>query len=171
MPGEPFQSRVLKDGIAVFEAAGKARKSASQPLRFALFGDCAQNTGQKAIAYQTSLANPDFVFIAGDIVYTAGRISEYRDKYFPIYNADTASGTTGAPLIRSIPFIAAPGNHDTVLTNFGRFPDALAYFLYWDQPLNGPVIASGVPNTDGMCSPEASPRSLSSAPPPLRGIR
>jgi len=148
VPGEPFQYRVLKDGIAVFEAAGKARKSASQPVRFALFGDCAQNTpGQKAIAYQTSLANPDFVFIAGDIVYTAGRISEYRDKYFPIYNADTASGTTGAPLIRSIPFIAAPGNHDTVLTNFGRFPDALAYFLYWDQPLNGPVIASGVPKT------------------------
>jgi hypothetical protein len=25
------------------------------------------------------------------------------------------------------------------LANFRRFPDALAYFLYWDQPLNGPV--------------------------------
>ena len=45
---------------------------------------------------------------------------------------------TGAPLLRSVPFIGAPGNHDTVLTNFERFPDALAYFLYWDQPLNGP---------------------------------
>ena len=45
----------------------------------------------------------------------------------------------GAPLLRSVPFIAAPGNHDTDLNNFQRYPDALAYFLYWDQPLNGPV--------------------------------
>jgi acid phosphatase type 7 len=41
--------------------------------------------------------------------------------------------------LRSVPFIAAPGNHDTDLANFQRFPDALAYFLYWDQPLNGPA--------------------------------
>jgi hypothetical protein len=34
----------------------------------------------------------------------------------------------------SIPFIAAPGNHDTDLANYRRFPDALAYFLYWDLP-------------------------------------
>jgi hypothetical protein len=38
-----------------------------------------------------------------------------------------------------VPFIAAPGNHDTDLANYRRYPDALAYFLYWDQPLNGPV--------------------------------
>src|SRR6185312_14106270 len=43
----------------------------------------------------------------------------------------------GAPLLRSIPFLAAPGNHDVALTNFQRYADALAYFLYWDQPLNG----------------------------------
>ena len=41
--------------------------------------------------------------------------------------------------MRSVPFIAAPGNHDTALANYLRFPDALAYFLYWDQPLNGPL--------------------------------
>lgn len=138
-PGQPFRYRVLKDGAPVFEASGQARKSPSQPVRFVLFGDSSQDTpGQRAIAYQTSLAKPDFVFIAGDIVYSSGRISEYRDKYFPVYNADAAATDTGAPLIRSIPFIAAPGNHDTVLGNFQRFPDALAYFLYWDQPLNGP---------------------------------
>jgi len=144
IPGGDFTYRVLKDGKTVFEAPARARKAASQPVRFALFGDSSQNTpGQKAIAFQVSQAKPDFVFITGDIVYTSGRISEYRDKYFPIYNADTSAPETGAPLIRSVPFIAAPGNHDTLLTNFSRFPDSLAYFLYWDQPLNGPKVASG----------------------------
>ncbi len=147
-PGEAFAYQVLKDGQAVFQAEGRARKSAAQPVRFALFGDSSQNTpGQRAIAYQTALTKPDFVFVTGDIVYTSGRISEYREKFFPIYNAETASATTGAPLIRSVPMIAAPGNHDTVLQNFARFPDSLAYFLYWDQPLNGPRVSSGAPKT------------------------
>ncbi len=143
VPGEDFQYRVLKSGDAVFAATGRARKSAAQPYRMVVFGDCAQGTpASRAIAYQTSLAKPDFVFIPGDIVYSSGRISEYRDKFYPVYNAETASAEVGAPLIRSIPFIAAPGNHDTALTNFQRFADALAYFLYWDQPLNGFVPAA-----------------------------
>lgn len=148
VPGEEFRYRVLMDGKPVFESTGKARKSATQPVHFALFGDSSQGTpGQKAIAYQTMLTKPDFVFVTGDIVYTSGRISEYRDKFFPVYNNETASAETGAPLIRSVPMIAAPGNHDSVLQNFTRFPDSLAYFLYWDQPLNGPVVKSGAPKT------------------------
>ncbi len=132
--------RVLRDGKPVFDAAGHARKSQRQPFRFVLFGDCAQGTpSQNAIAYRAYLAKPDFLFIPGDIVYGAGRISEYRTKFFPVYNADEPSVENGAPLLRSVPFIAAPGNHDTDLANFHRFPDALAYFLYWDQPLNGPA--------------------------------
>ncbi len=84
-------------------------------------------------------AKPDFVFIPGDIVYTRGLISEYRTKYFPVYNAANASPQTGAPLIRSTLFIAAPGNHDVLNANLTQNPDALAYFLYWSQPLNGPL--------------------------------
>ncbi len=129
VPGEEFQYRVAKAGAPVFTATGKARKSAAQPYRLVLFGDCAQDTPeQRQIAHQAELAKPDFLFITGDIVYTAGRISEYRTKYFPVY----------APLIQSIPFLAAVGNHDTALRNYTQFPDALAYFFYWDQPLNGP---------------------------------
>ena len=146
VPGEEFQYRVLKDGKRVFDAVGRARKSARQPLRFAVFGDCGQATpSESAIAYQTYLAKPDFVFIPGDIVYGSGRISEYREKFFPFYTAEEPSAKNGAPLLQSVPFIAAPGNHDTALANFKRFPDALAYFLYWDQPLNGPVAP---PNTE-----------------------
>jgi len=142
-PGQEFSYRVLREGKDVFSATGHARKSARQSYRFVLFGDCAAGTpSENAVAYQASLAHPDFVFIPGDIVYTAGRISEYRTKFFPVYNADTPSAERGAPLLRSIPFIASPGNHDTALQNFPRFPDALAYFLYWDQPLNGPTMSS-----------------------------
>ena len=139
VPGAEFQYRVLKAGKPVFDARARARKPAGQPYRFALFGDCGQGTdAENAVAYQAYLAKPDLVFIPGDIVYGAGRISEYRTRFFPSYNADEPSASAGAPLLRSVPFIAAPGNHDTDLANYRRFPDALAYFLYWDQPLNGP---------------------------------
>jgi hypothetical protein len=140
IPGEEFHYRLLNAGKPVFDAAGRARKGPSQPFRFALFGDCGQGTpAENVIAYRTWLARPDFIFIPGDIVYSSGRIAEYRTKFFPSYNADEPSALNGAPLLRAVPFIAAPGNHDTALANFQRFPDALAYFLYWDQPLNGPL--------------------------------
>jgi hypothetical protein len=140
VPGEEFQYRVLKAGKPVFDARAHARKSNSQAFRFALFGDCGQGTpSENAISYQAYLAKPDFVFIPGDIVYGSGRISEYRTKFFPNYNSDEPSPANGSPLLRSVPFIAAPGNHDTDLANYRRYPDALAYFIYWDLPLNGPV--------------------------------
>jgi 3',5'-cyclic AMP phosphodiesterase CpdA len=144
VPGHEFRYRVLKFGAPVFESTARARKSAAQPQRFVLFGDCGQGTpAENAVAYQALLAKPDFIFIPGDIVYDSGRISEYRTRFFPAYNADEAAAATGAPLLRSIPFIAAPGNHDTDLRNYQRYPEALAYFLYWDQPLNGPVAPPG----------------------------
>ncbi len=139
-PGEEFTYRVTQNGKVVFEANAHARKTGNQPYRFVAFGDTAQDTpSESAVVYRTSLVKPDFVFIAGDIVYSSGRISEYRHHYFPVFNSDEASVATGAPLIRSIPMIAAPGNHDTGRPDFQRYPDAMAYFLYWDQPLNGPL--------------------------------
>src|SRR5207248_9497826 len=144
IPGLEFRYRVLKSGKPVSRSTAVARKSATPAHRFVLFGDCGQGTpAENAVAFQASLVKPDFIFIPGDIVYSSGRISEYRAKFFPSYNADEASASAGAPLLRSIPFIAAPGNHDTDLRNYQRFPDALAYFLYWDQPLNGPIAPDG----------------------------
>jgi hypothetical protein len=83
------------------------------------------------------------VLITGDIVYDRGRIAEYRDKFWPIYNADEASPAHGAPLLRSTVFLAAPGNHDIGSRDLGEYPDGLAYFLYWAQPLNGPPAVEG----------------------------
>jgi acid phosphatase type 7 len=146
-PGQEFAYRVSLAGKIVFEANGKGRKSPEQKYRFVTFGDTAQGTqSESAIAYQTIKANPDFVFITGDIVYSTGRIAEYRLKYFPVFNADVANENIGAPLIRSVPFIAAPGNHDTARGNFAKFTDSMAYFLYWDQPLNGPALTEGAKN-------------------------
>jgi 3',5'-cyclic AMP phosphodiesterase CpdA len=166
VPGEEFRYRVLKAGTPVFEASARARKSAAQPFRFVLFGDCGQGTpSENTVAYQAYLAKPDFLFIPGDIVYSSGRISEYRDRFYPTYNADEPAATIGAPLLRSVPFIAAPGNHDTALNNYRRFPDALAYFLYWDQPLNGPSIPSGTPKASHVLtgSEDAQPAFLKGA--------
>ena len=75
-----------------------APKPADQPHRFVVFGDCGANTPeQKAVAYRAYQVRPDFVMITGDIVYGKGRISEYREKFWPIYNADAASPSAGGP--------------------------------------------------------------------------
>jgi phosphodiesterase/alkaline phosphatase D-like protein len=101
-PGTEFEYRVSKNGQVVFAAKGKARAALDQPYRFAVTGDTGANTDQeKRVVYQMHRAEPDFFAIAGDIVYSTGRMVEYREKYFPIYNADDASPETGAPLIRS----------------------------------------------------------------------
>ena len=77
------------------------------------------------MAYQAYQWHPDFVMITGDIVYDRGRISEYREKYWPIYNADEASPALGPPLLRSTVFLAVPGNHDISMRDLGAYPVTL----------------------------------------------
>ena len=143
-PGASASYRVLKNGAEVFAAAANARKPSGANTRFAVFGDCGENTpGQKAAAYQVYKEKPDYVFLTGNIVYRQGEMAQYYEKYFPIYNADRADPAVGAPLIRSTLFFAAPGNHDTNdFPDLNAFPDALAYFLAWAMPLNGPTSAA-----------------------------
>jgi 3',5'-cyclic AMP phosphodiesterase CpdA len=155
-PGGEFAYRVRRGAHVVFTAVGHAPKAAGQPYRFAVFGDCAAGTAeQKAVAFQTYRARPDFVLITGDIVYTRGRISEYREKFWPVYGSDVASMTAGAPLLRSTLFVGAPGNHDVAARDLAKYPDGLAYFLYWDQPLNGPIGREGGRLVPTLVAPEA----------------
>lgn len=143
MSGSKFTYRILKDGKVVFTAEAQALKSADQVYRFIAFGDIgAETKDQKKLAAQAFLAKPDFVVVPGDIVYENGLISEYRKKFWPVYNADKAD-TSGAPIMRSIPFIAAVGNHDADIRDLDKYPDALAYYMFWDQPLNGPLGKEG----------------------------
>jgi 3',5'-cyclic AMP phosphodiesterase CpdA len=143
-PGSAFDYRVLKGGEAVFSATATAPKSSGQPYRFVVFGDCgAGRDDQKPIAYRAFQARPDLVVIPGDIVYDRGRVSEYRSRFWPVYNADEPSLSGGVPLLRSALFVTAPGNHDIDTRNLDLYPDALAYYFNWDQPLNGPVEKEG----------------------------
>src|SRR5262249_31229676 len=119
--------------------------------------------GQRAIAYQTYQARPDFVFITGDIVYGRGLISEYREKFFPVYNAEKASPLIGAPLTCSTLFLAAPGNHDIERPDLEKNSDALAYFYYWAQPLNGPLGTVGTANPPALTGPQANQEAFLSA--------
>jgi acid phosphatase type 7 len=144
-PGGTFEYRVLKGREVVFSAEARAPKRADQPYRFVAFGDCGAGTPeQKPLANRALLSKPDLAVIPGDIVYEYGLVTEYRDKFWPVYNADDAS-ESGAPLLRSVPFVAAPGNHDTDTRDLDRHPDGLAYYLFWDQPLNGPLGKEGGP--------------------------
>ncbi len=150
-PGQVFAYRVSDGGKAVFESEARAPKSADQSYRFVVFGDCGADTPEeRAIAFRTFRAKPDFVMITGDIVYGRGLVSEYRTKYWPIYNAEEATPEKGAPLLRSTLFLAAPGNHDIASRDLGRNPDGLAYFYYWLQPLNGPIGKVGGPITAAL---------------------
>jgi acid phosphatase type 7 len=154
IPGQQFQYRLLDSHKITFEGTSKIPAENTNNYRFVVFGDAGNGSpSQKKIAYRTYLSKPDFVVITGDIVYTHGRLSEYREKFFPVYNNETPSLETGAPLIRSVPIIPAPGNHDldlahsTLSRNLDFFPDGLAYFAVWDLPLNGPIKNQGAPNT------------------------
>jgi predicted phosphodiesterase len=142
-PGETFQYRILKDGVEVFNAEAKANKSVNQPYQFVVMGDIgAETSDQKKLAERAYLEKPDFIAVPGDIVYENGLVSEYNKKFWPIYNADKAD-SNGAPIMRSIPFIAAVGNHDADTRDLDKMPDALAYYMFFDQPLNGPLAAEG----------------------------
>ncbi len=143
VPGTNFTYRILKEGKTVFTSDAMAPKDAGQPYRFVAFGDIgAETADQKKLATQAYLSKPDFVVVPGDIVYENGRISEYRSKFWPVYNGDK-SDTSGAPIMRSVPFIAAVGNHEADSRNLDKIPDALAYYMFWDQPLNGPLGQEG----------------------------
>jgi hypothetical protein len=152
--GHKWAYRVMQDGKLVFEAPGTPLHANGDAFRFDVIGDTASGTlGQKAVASALwQLSKPEMLLIAGDIVYMHGRLSEYLASYFPIFNADTVSAN-GVPMARSTIFVAAPGNHDTARGAIGEssdlnlFPDGLAYYDIFRQPLDGPKLALTGPNT------------------------
>jgi acid phosphatase type 7 len=133
VPGAVVPYRVKRDAAVVFEAEAQVRKPGAH--RMVVFGDAADGSkGQAAIAQAVLAARPDAVFITGDLVYGRGRAAEYRTVFFPFYNSEAV------PLMRRVPFLGVPGNHDVP---FASYPDAAAYFAYWSQPLNGPTLKAG----------------------------
>lgn len=146
-PGCEFDYRVLRGNDIAFAARGKARTHCDK-FTFAVPADIGE-FGQEAmaehkVAYQLLRTKPDFLIIDGDIAYTCGRVSDYLKNVFPVYNSTVDHPAYGAPILRSLVAMPAPGNHDMGMPNveqrpdFTRDPDALGYFLFWSPPLNGP---------------------------------
>jgi acid phosphatase type 7 len=148
-PASRISYQILANGKKVFESSTLSRRPASASSKFVVFGDCSVSSdGQRGVAFYTEKEKPDYVFITGDIVYSRGRVSEYQEKFWPIYNADKADVKVGAPLLRSTLFTGVVGNHDVAPeVDLDKQPDALAYYYYWSQPFNGPALAEGQPNT------------------------
>ncbi len=141
--GKEVSYRVLKNKVTVFESFAHSPKSKSQNYKFVVAGDIGALTkNQKKLANVMFDLNPDFVAVPGDIVYGHGLANEYTTKFWPIYNADN-NDSTGAPLLRTIPFMASVGNHDANDRDMDKTPDALAYYYFWEQPLNGPYDKEG----------------------------
>ncbi len=158
-PGAPFQYRITLNDREVFSARGMTRKAIEQEFRFALFGDLAEGGDAcKKIAYAAYKQNPDLLVLPGDIVYKRGSVSEYMERFFPVYNCDEASPDKGAPLLRSTLAITTVGNHDVAMQNVAdvpdldRHPDLMGYFMFWSQPRNGPLskdASKSVPQLEG----------------------
>ena len=173
--GEGFSYVIEKEGKPLFQAEGKvyraqaaaqgetkakSKKSGSGKIqgekamtKIAVFGDCgAGSEGQRQVAKACQKENPDLVVIPGDVTYQRGLFSEYLTNFFPYYNSDEVK--QGASMMRSIPFVPVLGNHDIALsgrgTDLDRFPDALAYFIFWQVPLNGFDSTTGSSNTPAL---------------------
>lgn len=142
---EKFAYQLSRDDKVVFTGTARGRSLDGHRARIAVFGDCGANTaGQRKIANESDRLNPDLVFIPGDIVYQQGLFSQYLTNFFPIYESMMAKTI----------FASALGNHDIALSgrgvNLDRFGDALAYYIFFNQPLNGFSVEDGNKNRPSL---------------------
>lgn len=147
-PGSKFEYKIALDGKVVFRASAVTPPAKEGILRAIVFGDFTDGeAGACRVASSVYRKNPHIVVIAGDITYDRGRMSEYLDDFFPLYNADKDNPDRGAPLGRSVVTVAAAGNHDVSPPrdkdegNGAKLDDYFAYFRLWRQPRNGPRLS------------------------------
>lgn len=113
------------------------------------------NTGNISVPGTPSRPPIDFILNTGDNVYNQGSEGNYRDFFFPVFNSNTDSNETGAPILRNLLYFIVDGNHDLGSTGVsanlladnsapafaGNLDggDALAFYNDLYFPLNGPV--------------------------------
>ena len=142
-----YRYSVTANGSKIAEGVFTTRKRRGMPTRFVAFGDNSYGEiGQRAIAYYAYETKPDFVMNTGDNVYESGLDNEYARYFFPVYNAEFAHPSMGAPLLRAVPFYTVIANHDVhgkdanghPCADFDKTPDALGYYTNMHLPMNGP---------------------------------
>lgn len=106
-----YNYRIRLNDQTLLEGYFTTRKPRGVKTRFVTFGDNSfGEVSDRAIAYQTYKARPDFVMNTGDNVYENGLDNEYARYFFPVYNADVPGPRVGAPLLRSVPFYTVIAN-------------------------------------------------------------
>ena len=100
-----------------------------------------------AIARQVQLQNRDLWVAPGDLVYPSGTVREYRQNFYPVYNAGTSAPANGAPLMRSATMVESWATTMSTMWAAGCCPtDSLAYYYFWDQPRGLDPRPDHVPN-------------------------
>ena len=149
-----YKYKVSMDDTPVLEGFFTTRKPRGVKTRFVAFGDNSfGDISDRAIAFQSFRAMPDFVMNAGDNVYESGLDNEYARYFFPVYNADEAGARIGAPLLRAVPFYTVIANHDVhdkgpdkgPAADFTKNPDSLGYYTNMYLPTNGPIANQSTP--------------------------
>lgn len=102
-PGARYGWQV-RQGAATWEGAFLANRGpAADHARFAVVGDLGSgNEDEGAVVRGIQAWAPEFVVAPGDIVYNSGAYEEFGPRFFVPY----------APLLGSVPFYPALGNHD-----------------------------------------------------------
>jgi hypothetical protein len=118
-----FDYRVLQADKRVFQELGaKALPAMGQPQRVAVVGDVADGTQETLdVARRMVQEKVDYVVTSGDLAYPDGTVDDYRQKFFPVLNADPGQTSQGAPLLRNTVMVGVLGNHDVGLTSGNQF--------------------------------------------------
>lgn len=154
-PGIRVDYTLSKHAQIVSQNDFVAPKSTDQPYTFGVFGDFGTGTKiQGQVVYQAYKANPDLFVLTGDLVYNKGRYGEYETRFFPYLASQTVDPERGVPLMSRTLTVGVPGNHDILDRDFDASPEALSYFYFWNQPLNGPLTQNGEKNTATLKGPQ-----------------
>ena len=134
--------RVRLGGKTIRADSFAARKSPTNTIHFAAVGDTViKQPSERHIAREISRQRPDFLLHLGDIVYFKGTVREYQERFWPCYNDSSRLWLLhlGAPIMGSVPFYVALGNHDVQYgLDLAKLPDGLAAFYFFHAPVNGP---------------------------------
>lgn len=133
--GKTISYEIWKGKSKVFGSEFKTKPFKNEEVKMVVFGDVGTgNEIQRKIGDLVIKEKPQMVAISGDIVYNRGLVHEYDHNFYPYYN------TVERPFMSTVPFFVAPGNHDLETRDLNKYKDALAYYFFWNQPLNGPVM-------------------------------
>ena len=119
--GAPSATGSATGNATVFESRAVSPPGGDQSFRAIVMGDSGRGLpGQWALAKALGGEPTTLLVHTGDVVYPRGREAEYTSFHFPVYNADPGVRSRGIGLLRTVPSVAAPGNHDTAYRNGSR---------------------------------------------------